>query len=238
LFYRPLDISTWANFMLTDATPDAWQKALMLPLVALLEGAGNDLKSSWAQAIKLICGFMPATEPEHRLSVRIAIFNIQSNLAFCWAAQEETTISQAIRLQQNGMALAKAADQAQARLSQLQTERIERAEAAAAAKQAGDASTADALFPAKETEARQTEAPEADAPQIDAPQIGAPEAEALTAEASRTEPRKAQTSQPRIDEAKVISEYARANKMTYPQAWSQWQRAKKAAKALLQSQLT
>lgn len=192
--------------MSLDLMPEAWQKALLLPLVCLLfEGADNDSKSAWAQAINLICGFMPKTEPEFRLSVRIAILNIQSNLAFAWAAKEETTIPQAISLQKNGMALAKAADQIQARLLRLQKSRIEHANIEKIEKQAFAAM--DAEREAAKTEAQKTGA--------------------------QTATPKPATSQPKLQpsEAKAINEYARVNKMTYAQAWGLWQREKKAAQA-------
>src|ERR1700761_5074544 len=100
--------------------PEAWKKTLLLPLVKLMFDAANeDVADAWHQAIDLVKGFYPATELEFRLIVRMAVLNIQANLATEIAGQPNARISQVIRLQSNALALSRAADKAEARLKQL-----------------------------------------------------------------------------------------------------------------------
>jgi hypothetical protein len=107
--------------------PNAWQRTLMLPLVKLLfDAAGEDVNNAWQQALDLVRGFYPATELEFRLIVRMAVLNIQANLATEIAGQPNARISQVIRLQSNALALSRAADKAEARLKQLQSTRMQR----------------------------------------------------------------------------------------------------------------
>src|SRR5580692_2502066 len=114
--------------MKTADIPDAWKRTLMLPLVKLLfDAAGEDVTNAWQQALDLVRGFYPATELEFRLIVRMAVLNIQANLATEIAGQPNARISQVIRLQSNALALSRAADKAEARLKQLQSTRIQRA---------------------------------------------------------------------------------------------------------------
>jgi hypothetical protein len=108
--------------------PNAWQRTLMLPLVKLLfDAAGEDVNNAWQQALDLVRGFHPGTELEFRLIVRMAVLNIQANLATEIAGQPNARISQVIRLQSNALALSRAADKAEARLKQLQSTRMQRA---------------------------------------------------------------------------------------------------------------
>jgi hypothetical protein len=117
--------------------PLAWQRTLMLPLVKLLfDAAGEDVNNAWQHALDLVRGFSPATELEFRLIVRMAVLNIQANLATEIAGQTNARISQVIRLQANALALARAADKAEARLKQLQSARIQRAQDQEAAQEA------------------------------------------------------------------------------------------------------
>src|SRR5580692_410427 len=113
--------------MKTADIPDAWKRTLMLPLVKLLfDAAGEDVTNAWQQALDLVRGFYPATELEFRLIVRMAVLNIQANLATEIAGQPNARISQVIRLQSNALALSRAADKAEARLKQLQSTRMQR----------------------------------------------------------------------------------------------------------------
>jgi hypothetical protein len=109
--------------------PLAWQRTLMLPLVKLLfDAAGEDVNDAWQHALDLVRGFQPGTELEFRLIVRMAVLNIQANLATEIAGQSNARISQVIRLHANALALARAADKAEARVKQLQSVRMQRAQ--------------------------------------------------------------------------------------------------------------
>jgi hypothetical protein len=181
--------------------PLAWQRTLMLPLVKLLfDAAGEDTNKAWKNALDFVRGFRPGTELEFRLIVRMAVLNIQANMATEIAGQPNARISQVIRLQANAMALTRAADQAEARVQQLQSARLQRTQEPLQDQETAPepAEEAPASTPAAET-AQQ-------APQIyTAPQIH-------TAK----------------DEAQAIKNYARKHNMTYAQAWGLYQREKKA----------
>jgi hypothetical protein len=99
----------------------------------MFDAANEDVTNAWHQAIDLVKGFYPATELEFRLIVRIAILNIQANMAMEIAGQPAARISQVIRLQSNALALSRAADRAETHLKQLQSARIQRAKAQEAA---------------------------------------------------------------------------------------------------------
>jgi hypothetical protein len=106
----------------------AWKKAIRAPLViSMFEGTDKTPEEGWAQAIDLVKTFAPATDTEFRLVVRMCILNLQANHAASLASRLDTTRSQAIRLQSNAVALAKAADKAETRFKQLQAARIQRA---------------------------------------------------------------------------------------------------------------
>ena len=188
--------------------PLAWQRTLMLPLVKLLfYAAGEDVNNAWQHALDLVRGFRPGTELEFRLIVRMAVLNIQANMATEIAGQTNARISQVIRLQANALALARAADKAEARLEQLQSARIQRAQ---------------------DQETAQEPAEEAPSP----PPAASPTPE--TAQEASQEAPKTQTAtqtQTAKDEARAINGYARKHNMTYAQAWGLYQREKKAEQA-------
>ena len=140
--------------------PLAWQRTLMLPLVKLLfDAAGEDVNNAWQHALDLVRGFSPATELEFRLIVRMAVLNIQANLATEIAGQTNARISQVIRLQANALALARAADRAEARLKQLQSARIQRAQDQEAAQEPAQEATPEPTPTAQPTPATPQEAP-------------------------------------------------------------------------------
>jgi hypothetical protein len=114
--------------------PQGWQKALMVPLVSMMfERTSVETDDAWKQTIAYVRGFSPETEVEIRLIVRMAILNLQANHASMLSMHPETTVSQSIRLHANAVALAKAADQAETRLRQIQAARMTRAQSQQAA---------------------------------------------------------------------------------------------------------
>jgi hypothetical protein len=193
--------------MKTADIPEAWKKTLMLPLVRLMfDGANEDVTEAWKQAVDLVRGFFPGTELEFRLIVRMAVLNIQANLASEIAGQPSARISQVIRLQSNALALSKAADKAEARLKQLQSARFQRAKAQEAEQEAMQE-------PAQEISEETTPEP------------------TPTAEPTPGTAQQAPKTQTAKDEAQAISDYARKHNVSYAQAWSRHQREKKAAQA-------
>src|ERR1700761_5036488 len=191
--------------------PLAWQRTLMLPLVKLLfDAAEEDTNKARKHALDLVRGFRPGTEVEFRLIVRMAVLNIQANMATEIAGQPNARISQVIRLQANALALARAADQAEARVQQLQSARLQRAPHSAQ-----DLETAPE--PAEEDPASTSAAsPAPDTTQEASKTPAAPP----TQTAAQTQTAK--------DEIIAIKNYVRKYNMTYAQAWGQYQREKKA----------
>jgi hypothetical protein len=181
--------------------PLAWQRTLMLPLVKLLfDAAGEDTNNAWKNALDFVRGFQPRTELEFRLIVRMAVLNIQANMATEIAGQPNARISQVIRLQANALALARAADQAEARVQQLQSARLQHA--------ANQETVQDQETPPEPSE--ETPMPTPAASPI--PETAQQAPQIYTAE----------------DEAHAIKNYARKHNMTYAQAWGLYQREKKA----------
>jgi hypothetical protein len=185
--------------------PLAWQRTLMLPLVKLLfDAAGEDTNKAWKSALDFVRGFRPGTELEFRLIVRMAVLNIQANMATEIAGQPNARISQVIRLQANALALTRAADQAEAHVQQLQSARLQRTQE-----------------PLQDQETATEPAEEAPA----STPAASPTPEA-TQEAPKT-PAIPQTHTAK-DEARAIKNYAQKHNMTYAQAWGLYQREKKA----------
>jgi hypothetical protein len=182
--------------------PEAWKKALLLPLAKLLfEAAGSDIGNAWRQAVDLVRGYQPGTELEYRLIIRMAILNIQSSLATEIASQPSARIGQVIRLQANALALARAADEAEDRLHELQSIRLQRTQAPQTARQAA----ADCIM--EETILEPTPAAK-------------PSAQSSTAKTHPVE-----------KEAVIVRELARKHNVSYAEAWGLYQREKKAGKA-------
>jgi hypothetical protein len=189
--------------------PLAWQRTLMLPLVKLLfDAAGEDTNKAWEHALNLIRGFRPATELEFRLIVRMAVLNIQANMATEIAGQPNARISQVIRLQANALALTRAADQAEARVQQLQSARIHRADEITRDQETAPEPAEEAPVPTPATSPAPAPAPE-------------------TSKQAPKTPAIPQT-QTAKDEARAIKNYAHKHNMTYAQAWGLYQREKKA----------
>ncbi len=132
--------------------PEGWKKALMVPLISLMfERTDIDPTDAWKQAIDLVRGYAPQTELEFRLVVRFAILNLQANNASMMACHPGATLSQAIRLQANALALSKAADAAEARFQQLQSARAKRPQHQEPAPEAPRAQSSQAQAPATHT---------------------------------------------------------------------------------------